>query len=678
MAMSDYRAPRMDAPNDHKLGWLKEQLSGARTFVQNQLSYPDIDKVMDILFSSNPEKQSSKLSNVRVNLIKRALREIVASQANIRPSWSYTSDNEDYDRTGDQLNRSLRAWWLNTFADRKVREALQFANVLGTGYVSPRWKPDFWVRGRGDIALDVYGPDEVLPFMMGRDNDLQGAYAVTICVSVPLAQAHAMYPLAQNVIRPSRAQAGWVRRGLEKVRRFAAPALNVSPIHDSAQQDNFPEVDLYYTYVLDLTYNQTGTVVPMGEPGSSWYYEVPSVGDSIPTTMFTGTGERLFRKATWKDCQLYPTRRLIVWTDDAVLDDGPSPYWHGKVPAVRFTMDDWPWSSLGFSMVHDVASLQNGINELFRAVNDAAKVRLRPGVLYDENSLSKTLMDAIDTRQEGQAVGTNLSMGDVIKTILPPAFYEVPPWLTNHIGSMQELLKYQLALPDILAMAKGKQIPGSDSLEKILEQAGPIPADMARGTEASLRELGEMWKALAFQFYDSARRLQMFGDDDKSVEEFRFDPNLMVPSHMPGEPQERASAYTRIQRAMWFSDQFVFHVTPGQLHQITTMTRRLMNFQLWRSGFPMDPWTMAESFDIANFGRPPEGANTVMERWEAWNKMKAELAQELQGAPNELQQLLGAIQKGAGKRGGRPPSGQAAPQLKTKDGGTRTTVTESR
>jgi hypothetical protein len=239
----------------------------------------------------------------------------------------------------------------------------------------------------------------------------------------------------------------------------------------------------------------------------------------------------------------------------------------------------------------------------------------------------------------------------------------------------------------------------------MMEMAGPLVTDMSRNMERSLRDLGEMFKANCFQFYTVARKLQLLGPDGLTEEDFDFDPDTMIPSHLPWEPQSAPlSQYNRDQRAQWHQSNFVFHVTPNSLHQITQMTRKLLFLQLQRAGVPIDPWTLAEVFDVPNFGKPPDGANTVIERWEAWQRIVAQIqmaiqmqqAQQLMMSNPALaaQMMMGGGMGGgagvtdpmaaAGQAGnggnagpGRKPSGQQPPHVEQKDGGTRSTISES-
>jgi hypothetical protein len=95
------------------------------------------------------------------------------------------------------------------------------------------------------------------------------------------------------------------------------------------------------------------------------------------------------------------------------------------------------------------------------------------------------------------------------------------------------------------------------------------------------------------------------------------------------------------------------------------MSQKLLLLQLEKLGFPLDPWTKADLFEIDNFGPPPEGASTIMERWIAWKKMLSELAQQDGGQPGQAETR------------GRKPSGTKSPKLAQKSGGTRTTIKQS-
>lgn len=687
---SDYRMPGFwdkegnRTPEDAKTGWLREAISEGTNFLKSQRAYVDLDRSIDTLFGPHDERIPRALSTVYVNRLKRIIRETVATESNLRPIWGYKSDNKAFDDQVVVLNKLVNGWWHNTFADRSIREAMQYAGVEGTGYASPIWEKDFWVTGRGDIKLHTYGPRDVLPIQLPKDHDLQRAYAVIIRTETPIAMAHAMYPLYADRIFPDRSQPGWFKRGMKKVQRFLSPALNVAD-QDRDREVNCPTVDIYNTYVLDLTINGSGHVIPMGDPGTSWYYEVPYVGQEIPTGIRDGSGRMLYRKATWEDCLMYPLRRLFVAVGEKApveVRDGPSPWWHGKAPVVKFTVDDWPYEYLGISPVRDGGSIQASINRLLRVIDDSANAKLRPALMYNaQGSLSKTDMDSFDTRQPNQRVEVDFNFGKPIEPLLPPDYYNVDPYVREHLEKLKEDLDYVMAQRDMAALAKARQLPAGDTIEKLFEVLGPIPQDISRSMERSLRDLGEMVKCLFFQWYTLPRKVQIMGSTGIVEEDYDYDPGNMIPAR---NADEAMTPY--LERVRRHTGNFVFHVTPGSLHQITQMSRQLMLIQLWTRGFPIDPWTMAEAMDLPNFGPPPTGTKNMIERFIAWTRLRGEVATDVQV---EAAQAMGAVQQaqqaqqaqailgGGTNPPGRPPSMEKAPALAEKDGGTRSTITTS-
>ncbi len=667
--MSDYRCPAAHTAEDTRTGWLREVVETSQAYLKAQRGYPDIDHALDIMASldTGTEKLPKYLSRVKVNRLKRQVREVVAALSALRLSGAYRSDNREYEKNEGVLNRLAKAWWYNTSVDRAIRGTLQWAAVGGVGYLSPIYERNYWTTGRGDVALHVYGPRDVLPFQIGRDHDLQRAYAVTISTEVPLAQAHALYPEYADRIVADRTAPGWVGRAIKRARNAVANVFTITP-RATGEETNIPipVVDVYDTYILDQSINLGPNPVPMGRPGTSWFYEVPVLGSDLPTGYFDQQGNPLIRKATPEDAQLYPLRRRMTMVSNHLVYDGTSEWWHGKVPLVKFTLDDWIWDFLGTSLVRDNESLQESETNVLRATEQRIQLGLNPPSQYDQSVIAKSLVERLDLRKSGQMIPANFMMGDGIKPVLTPDYYHVNPEVFQYIEKLEALMDHQMGVPDFSAFARARQIPAGDTLEKMLELLGPLVGDMARNMDCAIRDTLEMVKPLFFQFYTTPRRLEILGPDGLVEEDYDYDPGNMVPSHLPGEDVGSKSRYTMLERARWHANNFIYRVVPTSHHQITQLSNKLVHLQLYRAGFPLDPWTMAETMDIANFGAPPQGANTVMERWIAWMRMRV-----------EFQELLG-VQMETGRPQGRPPSGQAAPQLRQKEGGTRSSVVESK
>lgn len=718
--MQKYKVPPTGGRNNFELlSWIAQAKIEGENFLENQRPFRDIDTGIAIIAGGGEEKLPKKLSHVKTNRLKRQAREMVATASNLRPLWGYKSDNRDYEKTAYVLNKLILGWWHNTFADRKIREAFQFAVVTGTGYVMPKWEEDYMgITGRGDIKLDVLGPRDVIPIQLGNDNELSEAYGIIIKRETPINRAHAMFPEFQDLIKPDRDVPTGLKQGMSKVQRYMSSALNMfgQSRAREGERSTFPTVDILECYIADTRVNNSGQMIPMGKPESSWYYEVPSLGMLMPTGKKVPSPDGAIdplsmnplmvdetKPATIRDCLLYPFLRRIICTKTLILEDDTSPWWHGRFPVIPFKIDDWPWDFLGYGIIRDGEPLQTSNNNLLRAIDDSANARLRPPMKYDENLVSRAQVEALDLRQGGQSIGVNMQAGDVIAPLVDPRQYDVPEWIREFVKDNEERMDYQMGVADFTALAKARQTPSADSVEKLEEMAGPLLTDMSRNMERSLRDLGDMVKALFFQFYTTPRKIQVLGADGVIEEDFDFEPGNMVPSHMPFETDELPSRYSTMQRAKWHKDNFLFHITPGSMHEITQMSKKLFYLQLSRDGtFPIDPWTQADVYAIPNFGSPPEDADTVVKRFFAYKKMEMEFQMQMQMEQLQMQQAMmadpnmamamQAAQLAAGQGGqqgqpqqgggnghevGRPPSGQKPPHIAQKDGGTRSTVSES-
>jgi hypothetical protein len=686
---SSYLAPPRTASEDVKLAWLRDSLTEGETYLKNQTAFADFDKALATILGLAEEKVPLSLSKIRLNLSKRLVKELVATMANIRPYAGFKSDNKENHAQENILNKSAIAWYHATFADQELKGGLQYAGTLGTGYLSPTWESDFWVRGRGDIKLKVYSPKDVIPVQIPSSHDLQKAYAVHLRDETPINLARAMHPTLQHRITPDRTNPARMNKtsGIGGAfRQFLSPVLNRFASGSSAKRAGttiFPVVDVHQTYIMDLSINETGAPIVMGEPGTYWSYVVPTLGADIPAGR-DANGQQTYRKATAEDAAIYPYRRLITWTNTCIIRDDTSFWWHGRVPAVALKFDEWVMEFLGLSPVRDVISADDANNNLRRAINDSANARLRPPTMYDDQTIARALIEKLDPRQPAQAVGVDMSISETpIRPIYPAEYFDVPSWIREVILDNEEHMKYLLGVADYTNLAKAAQIPAGDTFEKMQEVAGPLIRDMSRSMEKPIAQLMEMWKGLFFEFYTAPRRIQMLGQDGVAPEDFEFKPGDLIPSNIPGD--------TMLDKAKRHMNSFVYQIVPGSLHRITQMDQKLMYVQLAAKGVPIDPWTMAEVFNIPNYGPPPAGTNTVMERWVAWQNMQGEITAKVQAKVQEIlaaeQMKMGMLGGGGGPQEvppqapkqpeGRPNSNTKPPHIESKEGGARSTISTS-
>jgi hypothetical protein len=670
--MSEYRVPSLSATEDQKAGWLRETIQTGLAWQRGQTAFSSITESKRMIFAGTKDVLPKGQSSIRIPRAKRQIRELVSIVANLKPTASNKSDNEQFYEQAEILNKLDRAWWYNTFADRRFRSSFQAAAVTGTSYVGHAWDPDLRGYGRGDIRTDVYAADEVFLINPPKDHDLQRCYAVVMKSKVPLHLVQKAYPLRAHEIVADYGVAAYTNQGVEYVQSFmSSPLKSLSgkfgdPSTDPS--DIWPAVDLYELYILDLSINLTDRDVMMGTPGSSWEYKVPSYGSDLQTGTNGWEGLPLTRKATMQDALLYPLRRRMVATSTIILEDGSSPWWHGNVPLARFSFDDWWSEALGFPLTHDVASIEEETNSMLRDIIDTSHISLDPPLAYDENLVSERLALKLNPRQPSQRVKGNMSMGEMIKPLLPPGYGAQVAGAENVVKYMNEQQDFIIGRSDILSLSKAKQVPGEGTIEKLRELNGPLAEDMTRCMESAQQELGDMRRWLNFQFRTKRQRMQILGDNGLAEEDFDFDPGTMVPSHMEDEdPDKGPSRYSVVERARLTAGHMYYHVVPNSMSRMSSQTQKMNLMLLEKGGFPLDPWSKAELYEVDNFGPPPKGTKDIMTRWIAWRHILRELAAEEQGSVPQQ-----------GETRGRKQSGTGSPQAKSKSGGTRSTITTSR
>lgn len=686
MPTTSYEAPHFSLSADRKLGWFLEAQQEGAAWLNAQGPARDWAGALEILSgpSGGDEVEGlSGLSSTGYNKTKRTARELVASlssfrhEGEIKTSW----DEALYDRA-QMLTNLDKNLYRKTKISEAHRAALQYAVATGTSYFLETWDKHYHGPFRGDIRLSALSPQDVTFLQLPKDHDIQRAYAVIMREELPINLAKATYGATNRAfadeLTPDRESPGWLQKGLQKVQQFLSPALRVAGRTNQQQQGSFPTVDIFHMYTLDQSVNDGPIPIDMGAFGTNWSYTVPALGDPIPTeTVNPETGNFFTKPATAEHCRLFPLRRYTIFSRTGICYDGSSPWWHGDVPLARLRFCDWAWEALGSSLIADIKTMQVGIEALMREIEDSMAARLDPPMLYDDSVVSLSWAKAFNARKAGARAAAPLMAGDPIKYPVPPEYYNVPPHIPQWIHEQEDRMDYMTGVRDLVAIAKAKQVPGADTLEKLMEMAGPIVQDLVRAIETPLTELGKWRIAYYFQFYTRARMISAVGLDGIPGKDVQYRPEKLVPI-MVGETPEQMR-----QRARRLIEEFHYEVTESGINEIHRMSTKLLFFQLKKLGFPLSNYTLANICQVTNYGPPPKGTNTEFERWVAEQRMtmelQVELAKAMQEATGGMAPPGGEGPSPTGQEGaGRPQSFNAPPKLVSKDQGTRSTITTSR
>ena len=122
-SMSSYSAPAYTASDETKIGWAVEARQEAESWMKTQRAARDWDQAIDLIAGDDQTiDEDSPSSGVKVLLTKRIVRELTASMSNIRFASTYRTDNNEWDKNCHVLNIVSTAWYVNTFADRRVKD----------------------------------------------------------------------------------------------------------------------------------------------------------------------------------------------------------------------------------------------------------------------------------------------------------------------------------------------------------------------------------------------------------------------------------------------------------------------------------------------------------------------------------------------------------------------------
>lgn len=603
------------------LGWVKEALREGEAFLKEEYGYGDVDKNISYLMDGEDPgiaaKRDTTVAWYKINRAGKVFSDVISGLTDIKPVFEFRTSNAQYADQSILLNKLVENWWINNDIDLRLGDAVSWSLAAGCGYLMPWWVPHR-AGGLGDIDLESIDPRDVLPVRPASRHSLQDCLSVIVRRSVPANWVRARYPEKAHLIRASREGSVWRNRLRRAISAFKTPVERLQSRDQTTQDMNFPLVDTYSVYIRDARINTTSGPIPMGDPDTNWFYEVQP-------------GERM-----------YPRGRLVICTDDLVLSDGPNPYWHGKFPICKLTLDPYPWSYFGKSVVRDIIPLNELLNEMISKVAQAARKTLKPGVIADKNSISDTVLRTINTEREGMKLKINPVAGDGIKLTDP---VQVPAYIEQLIAMLLDQiddLSGTRGLSDLLSL---KQMPSSDSIEKI--QAAMTPSIRRRGRllEAFLRDVAEQVKYNIFQFYSQGRRVQILGSDGLTFEDFDFDPGNLVPMPDPNDTR------SQMDRAISHIQGFPFYVAQNTLLSIAQLSKKMMYLQLRRMG-EVDHTSLLEVMEIPN------------------------IAQINERLGSEIDQKIAAVQGGQAQPVGRPPTGQQAPQMQQKGDG-RMVVSES-
>lgn len=673
--VKSWQAPPREAPGEYRVGWFSELVTNGDQWIQAQPGLRNLNTEIELLMGSGQER------DIHSNLLQPDIRTFVETITDLRQIATMGSRAEQFRKTAALYNDVLKFIFWDSQYVPATRKALQWA-IMGRGYKWQKWSAPKFGWGKPKIVFETLGPREFLPEQLPHNNDIGGCYAGTCIVPMGIAEAHARFPqFAQWLLPISRydwktyGTLGMARR-LDFYDRFRFPGTE-------GQNWENRYCEFRYSFIRDLRINQTGYTQQMGVDGTTWGYTVPSLGDLI-FTKNPANDLPQSRKAEIRDCRMYPQLRLVITSpscpiplyDDTAFD------WHGEIPVTQHDVNDWVWSAVGYSLVGSVRGLEVARRDRISEVNSIQAVRKDPPLGHDVSTgVTRTQMDKLDLlHAQGIRIGGKGDPAKWTKTLLPETMtVEEVDFKVIELDNAS--VKAALGLTDLASMREIKGNMSDDSMDKFLENLGPVAKGIALNQWIANSKDANMLKYNIAQYFSVDDLIAMVGPEGVGLETFDNDPNSLVPSHLPGEDRQQLSRHTKRDRAKWFVEQLRVVNTPAQLLNITHQQERMLNMFFLQKQIPISTAGVMEKVGVSDY-------EVQHEKWKQEQVADTMWKLEVEAAVQTKMKELGIEPppqpgpgQGKGPNAGRPASGATAnhaEQKGSKSGNVRVVNSTSR
>jgi hypothetical protein len=645
----EWQVPPREAPPEYIAGWCGELTQNGDKWVQSQPGLKNLPDDIKLLMGID---QSRDLDS---NLLQPDIRTFVETITDLRQIATMGSKAEQTKKMVPVYNDVYRyVYWDSQFVWNS-RKAVQYA-MLGRGYVWQKYSRDHYGWGTGRMTFDPLGPREVLPEQLPPSNDVQGGYAGTIVRPMPIAEAHARFPKFQRWLSPI-SRYDWKTYGtLGMQRRF--------DFYDqwrfNGEQGNDWDsryCEIRYHFIRDLRINTTGFMQQMGVDGSTWGYQVPSLGDLV-VTVNPQNGLPESHKATVEECRMYPQLRLIITCPSVPVPmyDDTGFDWHGEIPISQYDVNDWAWSAMGYSAVSAVRGLEVARRDRLSDINTVLAVKKNPPLGHDVSTgVSRTQMDKLDLlHAQGVRIGGKGDPSKWTRSLLPEGV-DVDDKDFKGVELLGSSIKAALGLTDLASLRELKGNFSDQAMDKAIENLGPMAKGIAVNMWRANGKHAHMLKYNVAQYLSVDDLLAMVGPEGVGLQTFDNDPNSLVPSHLPGEDKGTISRHNKQDRAKWFCERLKVISTPAQLLNITHMQERMLYMMFLQKGAQISQATIMEKLGVEDY-------EVQHDKWKQEKLQDAEWELDVKKTLAVKMHELGMDPQpepgpGQGKGGGRPNSG---------------------
>jgi hypothetical protein len=650
MANESYIPVPTDEGYEHNiLGFITEAVQEGEAFLRAQPGYDKIDKTRKAIHSTKSNVLGPGSGGIEANHVAKAGIQLVAGLTDTRPFWEYRTFNPNYKKQTHILGKLSLNLWLQRQWDMRWADLMRGCCTSGTSYAHQTWNSRIQ-----DLDLHAEDCRDVLPIRPDDFHSIQSAFGVILRRERTVNYMKSQYPPEfWPYFTPDRDGSITNNENTRYARlmdRLGSPFRDVlfKGKKTARELPRIPTLDEFTVYLDDIRINKTREVMYMGD----WHLrpepDCPQCQVRTPHALNNWSYE------VKPGEKVYPNKRCIVATNNKVLYDNTSIYWHGLYPMSKLTLEPWDDTFIGKGLLWDTLPMQKFLDRLLKVLDTHYQKWQQPDLFADKNSTSISDFNKINTGRPGLKMRYNpvAGRGPELRypDALPGYFFDTIKFAIEEIGSLS-------GARDVSGILNLNQLPSSSSVERLMEAMTPEIRLRSKILEAFSREFATITAYNLAQFYTVSMRMTILGPDGVSLEDFDYDPGVLIPDYVHaddfderGKPTIAAMArgpLPRYNRAKEFLRQFSMHIAPGSLLNASEITMKLLFLQLARAGW-VDIWTLLDKLGVPNVGKPPEGANTITERLQKQNEMG-----------------LGMQESAAGRKA----SGQEMPRLKVSESG---------
>jgi hypothetical protein len=238
--------------------------------------------------------------------------------------------------------------------------------------------------------------------------------------------------------------------------------------------------------------------------------------DDTAEEYFTKDGKEVEKKeegATKNERAKYPNGRILVFTRDALLDDRPSPYKHGKPPYVGVYDYIVPHNLIGMGEGNQIEELNKSYNRNLQLMDNFTRYRCDPPLFADTNA-------GVDIEQlkkeipQGGGVFAYNAMASA-KPLVTGDTGNLDPTVLNAMGGIAKLIEEISGVTDITkGMTTKSQRQSATEISTLIESSYTRTRQRVRNFEFSIKRVLYLMIDIMQQFYTEPRNFSLSVDNN--------------------------------------------------------------------------------------------------------------------------------------------------------------------